>query len=121
EVEKKRAAYMVNGLRLAPPLLGRAVSQRRERLGALAGRNRHAGAAALRDAGRRFGITVPRLAVENLERLVSRQKERLDRTGRLLASYSYEAVLDRGFALVVGPDGGAVRSSAQVKTGDPLL
>jgi exonuclease VII large subunit len=30
-------------------------------------------------------------------------------------------VLDRGFALVVGPGGATVRSAGQVKTGDALM
>lgn len=40
--------------------------------------------------------------------------------GQLLESYSYERVLDRGFALVTSPDGRAVMSAAQLKPGDDV-
>ena len=45
---------------------------------------------------------------------------RLDNAGKLLESFSYERVLDRGFALVRTADGKPVRSSAGRKPGDAL-
>jgi len=40
--------------------------------------------------------------------------------GQLLESFSYERVLDRGFALVTAPDGKAVMSAAELKPGDDV-
>ncbi len=45
---------------------------------------------------------------------------RLEATGKLLQSYSYQGVLDRGFAVVRGADGKPVRASAGRKTGEAL-
>lgn len=45
---------------------------------------------------------------------------RLAQAGRLLGSYSYQGVLERGFALVRDADGKPVRASAGVKPGDAL-
>lgn len=45
---------------------------------------------------------------------------RLEATGRMLDSLSYERVLDRGFALVEGADGAPVSKSAGLVTGDQL-
>ncbi len=49
------------------------------------------------DAARRLPLAAAR-AIDDAER-------RLEHTGALLQSYSYERVLDRGFVLVRGPDG----------------
>jgi exodeoxyribonuclease VII large subunit len=46
--------------------------------------------------------------------------QRLAELWRLLESYSYERVLDRGFAIVTDARGGIVRASAQVRPGQSL-
>ncbi len=51
---------------------------------------------------------------------VERAGNRLERASALLESYSYERVLDRGFALVTDPAGTAVTSAKGLKTGDHL-
>ena len=45
---------------------------------------------------------------------------RLEETGKLLTSYSYENVLERGFALVHGPKGKPVRNSRETAPGQAL-
>lgn len=62
--------------------------------------------------------------VESLRRaarqLVARKSERLITAGKLLDSYSYERVLDRGFALVTGADGSPILSATQLSPGDDV-
>lgn len=121
EVIAKRKGYSAFGLRLASRLLDRVFARGRERLSLLGGRARQANAGGLRDARRSFDAAGLRHDIDSVARLVARQRQRLDQYGRLLRSYSYEAVLDRGYALVIGPGGDAVRSADQVSTGDPLM
>jgi exodeoxyribonuclease VII large subunit len=121
EVWKKREAYRASAARLTPALLTRGFALRRERVGAASARVRQAGVAAVRQARSRLAALAPRHDIGGLERIHARQRQRLEQFGRLLRAYSYEAVLDRGFALVVGPEGATVRSADQVKTGDALM
>jgi exodeoxyribonuclease VII large subunit len=121
EVSVKRKGYDGLAPRLAPLLLDRAFARNRERLGLLSTRVSAARAAGLRDAARRFHAAAARHDLDSVARLVARQRQRLEQDARLLRSYSYEAVLDRGYALVIGPGGNAVRSADQVSTGDPLM
>lgn len=53
-------------------------------------------------------------------RLVARKRDRLAHIAQLLESYSYERVLDRGFALVATPDGKPVTSVTQLSPGDDV-
>lgn len=53
-------------------------------------------------------------------RLLDDRKRRLDQAGRLLESFSYQGVLQRGFALVRNEAGVPVRGSKGVKAGDVL-
>ncbi len=75
-------------------------------------RQRHAH----RDAGR----LSQRLRPDLLSRSTLRHRDRLAHAGRLLRSYSYQSVLERGFALVRGADGTMIRSAAAITTGDNL-
>jgi exodeoxyribonuclease VII large subunit len=63
-------------------------------------------------------------AARSLERAyrdrVQRQSRALDHLGQLLESYSYERVLDRGFALLTTPEGKAVTSARQLTPGDDV-
>ena len=54
------------------------------------------------------------------ERLVEQRAERLATLGKLLDSYSYKGVLDRGFALVTDDQGHIVRSKGAVRPGQVL-
>ena len=60
------------------------------------------------DLGRGFGLTV------------RRKRDRLAHAAQLLESYSYERVLDRGFALIQDAAGAPVLSAAQLKPGDDV-
>ncbi len=120
EVGKKRAGYDAVGARLSPFLLARGVAQRRERLILTSARLTHANAGRLRDLRRDYGRLSARHDIARVDRIVASYRQRFEQAARLMHSYSYEGVLDRGFALVVGPNGEAVRSAAQVSTGDPL-
>jgi exodeoxyribonuclease VII large subunit len=51
---------------------------------------------------------------------VDQARNRLTQASALLESYSYQRVLDRGFALVTDPDGAPVTSVKGLKTGDRL-
>mgnify|MGYP003654474205 CR=1 FL=1 len=51
---------------------------------------------------------------------VDRARGRLGQASALLESYSYQRVLDRGFALVTDPAGAPVTSAKILKTGDRL-
>jgi exodeoxyribonuclease VII large subunit len=120
EVARKRAGYAAAADRLTPHILARALLPRRERLAALDGRAASGVAAMLRQARRAFTMGSRHHDIAAVARIVARQRERLEQAARLLHSYSYEGVLERGFALVVGPAGDAVRSPGEVRTGDPL-
>ena len=52
--------------------------------------------------------------------MLEQRRERLGSLGKLLVSYSYKNVLDRGFALVTDGEGQIVRSTHQVHPGEPL-
>jgi exodeoxyribonuclease VII large subunit len=47
-------------------------------------------------------------------------RRRLDHAYGLLNAYSYQGVLDRGFAVVLDAKGGVVRASASISSGDAL-
>ena len=49
--------------------------------------------------------------------LADRKADRLDSLSKLLTSYSYQGVLDRGFALVMAEDGSVVRRAAHAAEG----
>jgi exodeoxyribonuclease VII large subunit len=54
-----------------------------------------------------------------LNRLAAR-RDRLESSGKLLASLSYQGVLQRGFVLVRDSDGRMVRNAANLHAGDAL-
>ena len=55
-----------------------------------------------------------------LQRGLDSRAQRLDRAGKLLDAYSYQGVLDRGYALVQDKAGMVVRSAAKTKPGQPV-
>jgi exodeoxyribonuclease VII large subunit len=120
EIAKKRKDFSAAGPRLSPFVLERALGQRRERLSVLSGRLGQANSATLRRMRRDFGQLARRHDVECIGRIVTRQRQRWEQAARLLRSYSYESVLDRGFALVLDPRGKPLRAANQVATGDLL-
>jgi exodeoxyribonuclease VII large subunit len=68
---------------------------------------------------KQFALWTSRLAPA-LDRLLTRRKERVTALDRLLESYSYRNVLDRGFAVVTA-DGKVVDETAKAKPGQALL
>ena len=70
---------------------------------------------ALKTAGRAAGH-----AGRHVRAGLDRARGRLTQASALLESYSYQRVLDRGFALVTDPAGAPVTSAKTLKTGDRL-
>ncbi len=62
------------------------------------------------------------LAVQRMDTMLNNQltstTARLDGAGRLLEASSFQRVLDRGFALVTGPDGQVMRNADAYKDGE---
>jgi exodeoxyribonuclease VII large subunit len=91
-------------------------------------------ARALRGAGERYKSEVKQRierAHERMEQfaervqrsgreLLARGADRIDQLGKLLESYSFHSVLNRGFALVRDQDGQPVLAAAGLSTGDSL-
>lgn len=75
--------------------------------------------AILRRAGEQLADRSSRLE-RAWPRYQRQQEERLKSASSLLESYSYKRTLDRGFALVTGPDGKPIKSTTQAIPGDSL-
>jgi exodeoxyribonuclease VII large subunit len=73
----------------------------------------------LRHTRARFAPSVQRL-LPAYERLIAQRRDSLSGLGKLLDSYSYKGVLDRGFALVTDDQGHIVRSKGAVRPGQVL-
>ncbi len=97
-LERRRAALDAAAPRLAPKALAQEV--------------RHARA--------RFDPQAARLDPV-MRATIERRRERLDGLERLLDSYSYRSVLERGFALVTDADRNVIRSTADATPGKPLM
>ncbi len=113
--------------RLANRLEGRSpraeLARRRGRLesvadrlaNALTGRLNRASSEITRDRERLHGLT--NRVLPALHRQFQRRQERLDNAAKLLKGYSYQGVLDRGFALVLDDAGHPVRTTHAVSAG----
>ena len=55
-----------------------------------------------------------------LDQHITVSKNRFDQAERLLEASSFQRVLERGFALVTGPDGHVMRSSQEYKDGETI-
>ncbi len=81
------------------------------------------------------GLRHPRQLLENAEKIFERWSEhlaavgpkltadfekRLGHAGKMLEAYSFENVLQRGFAVVRGADGAVITDAAQAKTGQAI-
>jgi exodeoxyribonuclease VII large subunit len=69
--------------------------------------------------GERAGVLQARAGQALLNRLAARRRQ-LESSGKLLASLSYQGVLQRGFVLVRDSDGRMVREAANLHAGDAL-
>ena len=125
EVIKKRERYVAIGGRVTPAMLRRAHEFRRERVAQTVTRIASAHANLVRLARRDFSRTAVRHDAATLARSVARHRERFAQVSRLFQTLretvSPEAILSRGFAIVLDSSGGTLRSPEQVATGDPLL
>jgi exodeoxyribonuclease VII large subunit len=118
--------YLRCAARLSPPLLRGRVQRGRERFENAGGRL----AAAMRAniLGHRQRIVRDRERIAALSergghamnRLIERRFAALDRADKLLAAFSYQSVLARGFALVRDPKGSPLRSAAAISPGQAL-
>jgi exodeoxyribonuclease VII large subunit len=98
----------------------RSVERRRAAFGALAAKlSTQVLQADVQQAREQFARAGSRL-VPMLRRALDEKAQRLASLGKLLNSYSYERVLDRGFAVVLDDDGEIVRGPQTVKPGQPL-
>ncbi|MDH3196075.1 MAG: exodeoxyribonuclease VII large subunit, partial [Hyphomicrobiales bacterium] len=116
----KRQRFTATGARLSPAALRRASAQKRDRLSAQHARLVQAVSVRWRHARRDAAHLSQRLHPDILTRTIGRNRDRLAQAGRLLGSYSYQSVLERGFALVRGADGTMIRSAAAIVAGDHL-
>ncbi len=125
EVAKKRERYTAIAARHRPAILHRAHALRRERVMHTMARMASAHGSVVRQARRDSLRTAARHDVASLTRVVARHRERYVQVARLFQTLretvSPDAILSRGFAIVLDSSGGTVRSPEQVATGDPLL
>ena len=61
-----------------------------------------------------------REAALSMGRLLQKSRDRLAGAGKLLEAYSYQGVLERGYALVSDTDGKVVRKAAPLKSGQAV-
>jgi exodeoxyribonuclease VII large subunit len=125
EVAKKRERYVAVGGRVTPMILRRSHELRRERLQQTIQRVTVAHGGLIRVVRRDLVRLGERHDPQTLARAVARHRERYAQVARLFQTLretvSPDAILARGFAIVLDPSGGTVRSPEQVATGDPLL
>src|SRR3954454_21940840 len=118
--------YLRCASRLSPPLLRSRVQRSRERLANAGGRLTAAVRANI--AAHRTRIVRDRERVATLgersglavTRLIERRFAALDRADKLLAAFSYQGVLARGFALVRDRKGSPLRSASAISPGQQL-
>ena len=92
-----------------------------DRLGAAARQLSTAGQTVLRERQGRFaGLDAGNRLPEAVGRILGKSEDRLEGTAKLLDSYSYKGVLERGFALVRDGRGGAIKRAAGVSAGDTV-
>ena len=88
---------------------------RSERFGRVAGKLRTP-SQQLAEVSERFKAAVQRME-SSIEMRLERLAGRFGQAARLLEVSSFQSVLERGFALVTGPDGGVMRSAGQHAAG----
>ncbi|MFC5066631.1 exodeoxyribonuclease VII large subunit [Flaviflagellibacter deserti] len=72
------------------------------------------------DARKHYAVPADRLKPALPQRLIGDAQRRLDNAFGLLRAYSYQGVLDRGFALVLDQSNQPIRSAGAVAPGDAL-
>ncbi len=126
ELRARRAGFAACAGRLTPALPTRIIAERRRAMTDLAARlTRVRSSLAAREA-ERAAVARQRLARLGVQMdaafkaAIARRRSNLQAAGQLLNSLSYQGVLARGFALVRGADGQAVRQAASVTPGAAL-
>ncbi|MGE0283819.1 MAG: exodeoxyribonuclease VII large subunit [Rhizobiaceae bacterium] len=139
-LERKRSRF--SGVRLSPASLAQRFGEARRRLTTCGARLDSGLRSAGRDRRSRFERTSTRLSVEPLRRrigvvgeqlaVLTRRKDqlisirlerasgRLAQADRLLNTLSHQAILARGFALVMDGDGSLLRRAAEIADGAAL-
>lgn len=139
-LERKRARF--DRLRLTPATLARRIAEATRLLDRLGARLPAAHLVLRRDRAHRLGRATARLGLEPLVRRMSacgdrvknlarradraadvrlaRLSDRLAQAGRLNASLSYKAVLERGFVVVHDASGAPVKRAAGLSAGDQV-
>ena len=139
-LERKRARF--ERLRLAPSTLARRIAEATRTIDRLGARLPVAHLALRREHAHRLGRAAARLGLEPLKRRMTacddrvanlarradraadvhlaRLSDRLAQAGRLNASLSYKAVLERGFVVVHDASGAPVKRAAGLSLGDQV-
>lgn len=144
EVSTERKRARLSAARLTPTMLSRRIAEARRSAGRDLQRAQAAFSAIVRERRGKFDRAKTRLSVEPMARrqglvrerlrdferrgdqavslLLERSRTRLDHADRLLATLklSDQAILERGYALVIGPDGELVKRAAEVSLGAEL-
>lgn len=115
----KRAAFEKVAVRLSSRGLSAAMERNRDRLSNSIRRVDAACRNNLALKRNRFG-EVDRRAPTAFVMPVQKARQRLDQAGRLLKTFDYETVLERGFAIVRDGDGALVSKAASLSAGDLL-
>lgn len=142
EVNTERKRARLEAARLVPTLLSRRTAEARRHFDSVGAQLPKCAVAALRERRRHLASVSARMSIEpiarhagELRREEARFAVRLDRAidayltlrrqrfaqnERMLATVSYQSILERGFAVVRDPDGTPIRRAAAVKPGAAL-
>ena len=144
EVSTERKRARLSAARLAPAMLSRRIGEAKKSAARDLQRAQAALRALVRERRGKFDRAKSRLSVEPVARgqklvrdrlaesgrrgeqaislLLERSRTRLDHSERLLATLklSDQSILDRGYALVIGPDGKLIKRAAEVSPGAEL-
>ena len=115
ELERARLTSPRRGDQCQGAAAGRRGARARRRDAALQGRRAAEDCARLRPAG-----AVRRAPAAACERTAGARRAPVDQLGKLLESYSFHSVLNRGFALVRDQDGQPVLAAAGPRAGDAI-
>jgi len=115
----RRAASALSDLDLrAVGAMGRRLTRCHSLLSAVADRITGPGEEITRAASK-LDLAVSRLE-NQFDQVITRQQNRFQQASRLLEAGSFQRILEKGFALVTGPDGQVMRSDDQYQDGTVL-
>ena len=112
----RRAASMLADLDLrAVDAIGRRLTKTQSRLSAVVDRIKGPGEE-ITKAASQLDLAASHFD-SKLDQIITRQQNRFDQASRLLEAGSFQRILEKGFALVTGPDGQVMKSSDQYQDG----